>query len=177
MLRSLLQSLPSPRVLNLVAVAICATLLAAAYYMQFGLGLEPCSLCILQRIALIALALVFLGAGVHAPSGRVRFVWAGLVALTAGAGIAIAGRHVWLQSLPADLVPACGPGLNYLIDVLPLFDALAEAFHGSGECAKVDWTFLGLALPAWTLLSFIALGVGGFVNNLRNESHDELRRA
>lgn len=159
--------LPGPRAVNLAAAAACGALLAYAYYVQFGLGIEPCPLCILQRIALIALALVFLGAGIHGAGGRARFAWVGLVALAAGVGVAIAGRHVWLQSLPPDLVPACGPGLNYLIEALPLFDALAEAFHGSGECAKVDWRFLGLAMPAWTLLWFIALGAGGLWNNLR----------
>lgn len=161
------EKLPSPRALNLAAAAAGLALLAYAFYVQFGLGLEPCPLCIMQRLALIALTLVFLGAGAHGATGGGRFAWAALVALAAGAGIAIAGRHVWLQSLPPELVPACGPGLDYLIDALPLFDALTEAFHGSGECANVDWRFLGLAMPAWTLLWFIALGAGGVWNNLR----------
>jgi disulfide bond formation protein DsbB len=161
------EKLPSPRVLNLAAAIAGGALLGYAYFVQFGLGIEPCPLCIMQRIALIALTLVFLGAAAQGATGKGRLAWAALVAVVAGAGIAVAGRHVWLQSLPPDLVPACGPGLNYLIDALPLFDALAEAFHGSGECAKVDWTFLGLAMPAWTLLWFSVLGVGGFLNNLR----------
>ena len=163
----LTEALPSPRVLNLAAAAAGVALLSYAWYVQFGLGIEPCPLCIMQRLALIALTLVFAGAAAHGATGRGRYAWAAAVALAAGTGIAIAGRHVWLQSLPAELVPACGPGLEYLIDALPLFDALAEAFHGSGECANVDWTFLGLAMPAWTLIWFVALGVGGVWNNLR----------
>ena len=163
----LVEKLPSPRALNLAATAASGALLAFAYYAQFGLGFEPCPLCIMQRVALIALTLAFAGAAAQGATGKGRFAWAAAVALAAGAGLAVAGRHVWLQSLPPELVPACGPGLNYLIDALPLFDALAEAFHGSGECAKVDWTFLGLAMPAWTLLWFAALGAGGVWNNLR----------
>jgi len=160
-------SLTSPRALNLLAAALGLAMLCYAWFVQFGLAIEPCPLCILQRVALIALTLVFLGAGIHGARGAGRLAWAGLIVTAAGIGAAIAARHVWLQSLSPDQVPACGPGLNYLIDALPLFDALAEAFHGSGECAKVDWTFLGLSMPVWTLLWFVALGAGGLWNNLR----------
>lgn len=160
--------LPSPRILNLVGAALCGALLGYAYYLQFGLGLEPCPLCILQRLALIALTVVLLGAALHGARGRARFAWVGAIAISAGAGALVAGRHVWIQSLPPDLVPACGPGLDYLIDVLPLVDALKEAFHGSGECARIDWTFLGLAMPVWTLIWFVALGLVGTWNNLRS---------
>ena len=161
-------SLPSSRVLNLAAAALSAALLAYAYFVQFGLGVEPCPLCIMQRLALIAVMLVFLGAGIHDPQSRGRLVWATLVALAAGTGMALAARHVWLQHLPPELVPACGPGLNYLIDVLPLFDALKEAFQGSGECAVINWTLFGLSMPEWTLTWFVSFGAGGVWNNLRS---------
>jgi disulfide bond formation protein DsbB len=160
-------SLPSPRLLNLAAALVGGALLGYAYWAQFGLGLEPCPLCILQRIALIGVTLAFLGAAAHGATGGGRYGWAAVIALTTGSGVALAGRHVWLQSLPPELVPACGPGLNYLVEALPLFDALAEAFHGSGECAEVDWRFLGLSMPAWTLACFVLLGAGGVWNNLR----------
>jgi len=161
-----LSALPR-RALNLGGAAVCAALLACAYYMQFGMGLEPCPLCILQRLAVIALGLALLGAGVLGAEGRARIAWTGMIGLSAGGGLLVAGRHVWLQSLPPDQVPACGPGLDYLIDALPLFDALEEAFHGSGECARIDWTLLGLSLPVWTLMAFIVLGAVGLWNNLR----------
>ena len=82
-----------------------------------------------------------------------------LAALAALVGAAIAGRHVWLQSLPPDQVPACGPGLEYMLEAFPLSKALSMVFTGSGECANVDWSFLGLSMPAWTLLWFLALAV------------------
>jgi disulfide bond formation protein DsbB len=160
-------TLPGPRILSALMAAACAALLAWAYYLQLVVGLEPCPLCIFQRIALIALTLVFIGATLHGARGRAALAWAGLIALAAGAGAAIAARHVWLQNLPPDLVPACGPGLDYLLEVMPAFDVLQEVFTGSGECAKVDWTLLGLSMPVWTLAAFTGFGVVGVWNALR----------
>jgi disulfide bond formation protein DsbB len=96
-----------------------------------------------------------------------RIVYAGLIGLVAAIGAAIAGRHVWLQNLPAEQVPACGPGLDYIIDSFPLSDALRLVFTGSGECATADWHFLGLSMPAWVLICLVPLGVLGVWNNLR----------
>lgn len=160
-------TLPNPRSLNALMVAACAALLAYAYWLQLVVGLQPCPLCIFQRVALIALTLVLVGATLHGAKGWGAKVWALLVALSAGAGAAIAARHVWLQSLPPDEIPACGPGLDYLLDVLPAVDVLREVFTGSGECAKVDWTLLGLAMPVWTLAAFIGFGAVGVWNLLR----------
>jgi disulfide bond formation protein DsbB len=159
--------LPSRRALNFIGFGICAALLGFALYAQHGLGLEPCPLCIFQRIALMALAVVLLVAALHGPGpvgGRFYGVLAGLCAL---AGIAVAGRHVWLQSLPPDRVPSCGPGLGYLFDTFPLGDALKMVFSGSGECAKIDWTFLGLSMPVWVLAWFVVLGVAAVANGWR----------
>ena len=138
-----------------------------ALYAEYGLLLEPCPLCVFQRMAVVGLGVVFLAAGLHDPSGWGRRVYAGLVVLTAGAGIAVAGRHVWLQSLPADRVPACGPGFDYIIDSFPVLEALRLIFSGSGECASIDWSFLGLSMPAWVLAWIVVLGVAGAWNNLR----------
>lgn len=159
--------LPSRRALNLIGFAVCAALLGFALYAQHGLGLEPCPLCIFQRIALMALGVVLLVAALHGPGplgGRVYGVLAGLCAL---AGIAVAGRHVWLQSLPPERVPSCGPGLGYLFDTFPLGDALKMVFSGSGECAKIDWTFLGLSMPVWVLAWFVVLGAAAVANGWR----------
>lgn len=155
------------RQLNLAGFLACAAMLAYAYYAQFVLELVPCPLCIFQRITMIALAIIFLLAALHAPAGMVgRRVYAGLLGLAALIGAGIAGRHVWIQQLPADEVPACGPGLDYMLEVFPLTDTLRMVFTGSGECAKVDWTFLGLAMPAWTLIAFVSLGVFAVIVNL-----------
>lgn len=143
-----------------VGLVACAALLGYALYSQYYGGLLPCPLCSFQRGAFVALGLLFLLGAVHGPeSVGGRRAYGVLGALCAATGAAVAGRHVWLQSLPADQVPACGPDLSYMIEAFPLADVLRKVFTGSGECAEVDWTFLGLAMPAWSLLWFIALGL------------------
>ncbi len=136
----------------------CATLLAYAYYVQFKLFIDPCPLCILQRVAFLAVGLVALVAAIHGPRGVGRKIYGLLAMASAAVGAGVALQHVRLQHLPPDQVPACGPGLNYMIDTLPLGAALKKAFTGSGECAKVDWTFLGQSMPTWTLVCFVLLG-------------------
>ncbi|MEO6066276.1 MAG: disulfide bond formation protein B [Lysobacterales bacterium] len=136
---------------------ICAALLAYAYYVQYQLFIDPCPLCIMQRVAFLALGIVALLAALHAPRGWGRRVYGLLAVTSAAVGAGIALQHVRLQNLPPDQVPACGPGLGYMFDTLPVTSALRKAFTGSGECAKVDWTFLGLSMPTWTLVCFVAL--------------------
>ncbi|MCK9489231.1 MAG: disulfide bond formation protein B [Xanthomonadales bacterium] len=137
----------------------CVGLMAYALYAQHGLGLEPCPLCIFQRVSVIATGVVFLLAALHGPAGAGRWLYAGLAALSASIGAGIAGRHVWLQSLAPEDVPACGPGLDYMLEAFPLQQVLRRVFSGSGECAQIDWTFLGLSMPAWTLICFIGLAL------------------
>lgn len=152
---------------NAVGAAACAGLMAYALYAQYGLGLEPCPLCIFQRVAVISLGVVFLLAALH-PAGRIgRRVYAIALGLIALAGSSVAGRHVWLTTLPPETVPACGPGLDFILDAFPLVDAVQMVFSGSGECAKVDWYFLGLSMPVWVLLALLALGTFGVLANWR----------
>lgn len=140
--------------------AIALAALAFALVLQYAGGLEPCPMCIFQRIAMLALALVMVAAAVHNPSGGLgRGVYGVLAVAAAGAGGAIAARHVWLQNLPPDQVPACGPSLDYMLDVMPAWDAIRAVLVGDGNCAIIDASFLGLSLPAWTLLGFAALGL------------------
>jgi disulfide bond formation protein DsbB len=144
----------------LLGFALCAGLIGYAMYTQLHGGLMPCPLCIFQRIAFAALGLVFLAGGLHAPrgaGGRRAYGLLGLIA--AGIGGAIAGRHVWLTHLPADQVPACGPGLGFMLEAMPLAGVIRQVLTGSGECANVDWTLLGLSMPAWSLLWFVLLGL------------------
>ena len=142
----------------LVGFAICVGLLGFALYSQYFLGLNPCPLCTFQRGAFALLAVVFLIGALHSPRGTGGRRGYGLLALVAAAmGIAVAGRHVWLQHLPADKVPACGPDLAYMMEAFPFADVLRKVFTGSGECAVVDWTFLGLSMPEWSLAWFLAL--------------------
>ncbi len=142
-------------------------MMAYALYAEYRLFLMPCPLCVFQRMAVIALGVLFLAATLHNPAAWGRTVYAALLAVTAGAGITVAGRHVWLQNMPQDQVPACGPGFAYIIDSFPFSDALKMIFTGSGECGDVDWLFLGLSMPAWLLLAFIGLGAVAVWNNLR----------
>ena len=143
----------------LAGFAACAALIAFALYSQFHLGLLPGPLCIFQRVAFAALGVVFLLAGLHAPARPgARRAWGALALLAAAVGAAIAARHVWLQHLPPDQVPACGPGLDWMMETMPVAGVLREVFTGSGECANVDWTFLGLSMPGWSLVWFVLLG-------------------
>lgn len=136
----------------------CAALLAYAMHVQFNLGLEPCPLCIFQRVAFAALGVVFAIAAVHAPRrGGGRRVYGVLGLIAGAAGIAVAGNHVRLQHLPPDQVPACGPGLDYMLESMPIGGVVRRVMTGSGECANVDWTFWGLSMPAWSLAWFVAL--------------------
>lgn len=152
-------SLLSPRRLNLLGFTVCVALMAAALVLQYIQGLEPCPLCILQRIVVLLLGAVFLLAAVHNPAGGGRRLYAGVSLLVAAAGAGIAGRHVWLQHLPPEEVPPCGPGMNYILDTFPLGKALGIILRGSGDCAAVDWTWLGLSIPGWTLVALIGFCV------------------
>ena len=127
---------------------ICSVLGACA-------RLDPCPLCIFQRVGLIAMGLIALIAFIHNPiSNAMKRGYALLAAVAIGWSVAVAARHVWLQHLPPDKVPSCGPGLNYLVDALPFNAVLKEVLSGSGECAVIDWTFLGQSLPFWSLIYF-----------------------
>lgn len=154
------------RLSNLVGFLACAAMLGAAYYMEYGMGLEPCPLCILQRLAVAAMGVVFLLAALHGPKDWGRYIYGTLILLTGGTGAAIAGRHIWLQSLPEDQVPACGPGLDYMLSTFPLADTVRMVLEGSGECAEPH-IVLGLSLPVWTLAGFVIVGLFGVWTNVK----------
>ncbi|MBN1378598.1 MAG: disulfide bond formation protein B [Gammaproteobacteria bacterium] len=132
-------------------------ILVAKLYFQGLLMLEPCPLCAMQRFFVIGTALVVAVAFIHNPGILGRKIYAVLAMLPNFSGIVTASRHVWLQSLPIEKVPECGPGIDYIMEVFSLFDALQIIFSGSGECAEVQWTLLGLTIPGWTLVAFIAM--------------------
>ena len=160
-------TIPGRRVLNFAGFAACAGLMGFALFAQYVLLLDPCPLCVLQRVAVITLGVVFLVAAVHNPESWGRRVYAVLILLAAGDGIAIAGWHVHMQTLPPSEVPSCGPGLDYMIENFPLSEALKMVFKGSGECAEIVWSFLGLSMPSWVVISMLSLGAAGIWNNLR----------
>ena len=136
--------------------AVCALLLGYGYYLQYFQGLDPCPLCQVQRAFYYLVGLAFLAGAVH---GRLVPAYSSLAALFALGGIGTAGRQVWLQHLPADKVPQCGPDLAFMLKNLPLSRTLEKLFTGTGECAVVDWTFLGLSIAEWSLAWFAALAL------------------
>ncbi len=144
----------SPRVLFALTALGCAGLLGFGYYLQFVEHLEPCPMCIFQRLCFLAVVAIAGVGALHGPRGASVYVYAGLTVVAALIGGGIAGRQVWLQHLPADRVPACGPGLEYMLEMFPLAEVIKQALRGTGECAAVEWTFLTLSIAEWSLICF-----------------------
>ncbi|HLW73955.1 MAG TPA: disulfide bond formation protein B [Gammaproteobacteria bacterium] len=155
---------------NLLGFLACTGLMAYALYAQFYLHLMPCLLCIFQRIAVIALGLVFLAAFAHDSKHWGGKVYGVLQFLVAAGGSAVALRHIYVQHLPEDLAPPCGPGFGYLFAHLPLSKFLVQVFTGSADCSIVTWTFLGMTMPEWLLAWFLVLGIGGLVMNWKQSA-------
>lgn len=143
----------------LFVVVCCASLLGFALYNQYIDYLDPCPLCIFQRVIFFDMGVIALLAAIHNPGRFGQQVYAWLLVASATAGALIAGRHIWLQSLPADEVPECGPGLNYMLENFPLTEVLSTVLQGSGSCAEVIWSFMGMSMPKWTLIWYVGLGV------------------
>lgn len=131
----------------------------AISYFQVYLQLEPCPLCILQRIGMFSVAAVFLMATLHNPGRTGTVIYSILGALAAIGGGAVSVRHLWLQNLPKAEIPECSPGYEYIVDNFPLMEAIPLLLKGSGECSETLWSFLGLSIPGWTLVGFIFLGL------------------
>ncbi len=146
------------------------SLLGYAYYAQFVLHLDPCPLCIFQRVGVFAMGLVFLIAAAHDPVGGFKRAYAALLALSALATAGVAVRQLYIQSLPEGSVPACGASLDFMLKVFSLSEVLVKVLTGSGECAKVTWRFLGLAMPGWVLIAVLVLGAFGVWINLRRQA-------
>ena len=165
-------TLPASRPLYLLAFIVCVLLMGAALYLEHVIGLEPCPLCIVQRVAVIVIGLLCLAAVLHNPKPRkgkrtTARVYGALVTLVSLFGGAIAARQIWLQHQPADQLPACLPSLDYMLDVLPFQEMLRLVFSGTAECAEVTWTFLGLSIAEGTLIAFVCFAVFGLMQLLR----------
>ena len=163
----MLSLMKTPRNINLLIAVGCAGLLAVAFYLEHQLRLEPCPMCIMQRVLVLATLILAGIAALHNPQAVGLKVYAGLTVVPAGAGAGLAARQLGLQHLPADQVPACGVGLEYMLDVFPLTEVLRMVLAGDGSCAEVLWTFLGLSIPGWTLIGFTGLVVLGVFQLLR----------
>ena len=157
----------STRLINAAGFLACAALLGYALYTEFHQGLDPCPLCIFQRIGVLALGLVFLAAAAHGPGRAGRRVYAGLIALAAVATAGIALRHAYIQSQPPGTFAACGAPLNVMMKMFHVWTVVSKVLHAGGECAVVNWKFAGLTMPEWVLIWVLGLGTGGVAANLR----------
>lgn len=151
--------LPRRRPAYVLGALVCMGLIGWALWLQHGLGLEPCPLCVFQRIAVIAIGVIFLMAAIHNPGWVGAAVYGGLTLVVGSAGAALAAWHVWIQAQPKGAVAACGMSLNYMLETLPLTEVIGKVLRGSGECAEQGWLFLGLAIPSWTFVFFVAMVV------------------
>mgnify|MGYP000030846727 FL=1 len=148
-------TLPASRIINGLGTlgAICS-MLFALLFLQHYLGLDPCPLCVVDRVLVISLGCIFFIATIHNPGIVGQRIYGLLTTIVALSGVAVCWRHIWLQNLPEDLVPSCGPGLDYMMETLPIGETLEIIFTASGECADIQWSFMGLSIPEQTLLVF-----------------------
>lgn len=160
--------LPSIRQTNLLMFLFCTALMLVAFYLEYVEDMQPCALCMTQRIFIVAVGLMALFAFLHNPAQRGRRVYALLGIVLAVAGGYFSSRQLWLQSLPEDQVPPCGPNLYYMMDVFPMMDTIKSMLQGDGNCAEID-KFLGVTIPLWTLLAFIGLGLTNIYQSLRRQ--------
>ena len=159
---------------GLVAVASFA-LLAVAFYMEYQMGLEPCPLCMLQRIVFFCIGVVSLLSALTGSLGVRRFI-AWIVVILSLSGAALAIRHLYLQNIPADQLPACLPGLSYMFEVFPWQEIMQAMIMGTGECGDVVWTFLGLSIPGWTLVVFASMAIINVIIALRSKKRKHIFR-
>ncbi len=145
------------RLFYLLLFTVCLSLLGFGLYLEHVKGLEPCPLCAFQRMAYIAITFIALVSAIHNPKNVFRIIYNILLIIVALIGAGIAGRQTWLQHLPPELVPECGPGLDYMLEVFPLGEALKMILSGSGECAEVHWRFIGFSIAEWSLVCFTVI--------------------
>ena len=158
----------SYRMLNFLGAFVCgALLLVAVFYFQNYLGLEPCYLCVTQRVFVALTGIIFLTAALHNPSFSGNKIYAGLSLLSSITGAYFSAKQLWLQSLPEENIPSCGPPVEYLFDAFPMSEVLTMLVRGDGNCAKVQWEFLYISMPGWVLISFIILSLLGLYQLLR----------
>ena len=149
--------LKSSRIVFALISSTCIALLAYGYYLQYFQNLEPCPMCIFQRICYFAIAICATLAVIQNPKGVGRTIYTGILAILSLAGAGIAARQTWLQHLPPDKVPECGPGLDFMLEMYPVSEAILTVLRGSGECAVVNWRFLSLSIAEWSLLCFLGI--------------------
>lgn len=152
----LLECLSSPRRGLLLVALTCLGLLAFGMYLQHVVGLEPCPMCIVQRYVMVLMMLLS-ALLAWAPKPTARVLAAGLLVPLAGFGAFVAARQSWLQWFPPE-VYSCGRDFYGMVETFPLKRAIPMIFRGSGDCTKIDWSFLGLSIANWSFMAFLVLG-------------------
>lgn len=160
-------TLPSSRDIYFIIFLGCVGLIGIALFMQYVMHWEPCPLCTLQRVMVIVTGIIALIGALHNPRRLGVRIYGALVTLSALMGGAVSIRHLYLQHLPPDQVPACGPGLDYLVHVFSLVEVLKILLVGDGTCATVLWTLFGISIPGWVLIAFVGLAVIGIYQLVR----------
>jgi disulfide bond formation protein DsbB len=162
--------MPSRRTGNWLGFLACAVALGVAFYSQYALEMQPCHLCIFQRVTVAAMGVAFLLAALHS-SGRLRgAIYAVLIGVAGLATLATSGRHVWIQMQPPGSIESCGADLHFMLEIFPLTEVILKVFKAGGECAKVDFTLLGLSMPAWVFVFALVVTAGGVWINLRTRA-------
>jgi protein dithiol:quinone oxidoreductase len=159
----------SHRTINFIGLTICFILTSISFYLEFHVKLEPCPLCIIQRLLFIAIGFLFFFA-LFLNSQKKHWVYYFFIFFIAAMGAVIAGRHVFITTLPPEQVPSCGASLHYMLEVLPFSQAIQMIFQGTGNCAKVTWRLLSLSIPEWSLIFFILLAGIGLWQGVRARS-------
>ena len=149
----------APRWIFLLFAIGCSGLVLTAAFIEPFKSMDACPMCMMQRVMFLMVAAFALIACLHNPEKLGQRIYALLTTAAAGVGAGVAIRQLWLQQLPEDQVPACGPGLDYMLEVFPLLEVIELALRGSGDCAKVQWTFMSLSIPAWSLVAFSGVTV------------------
>lgn len=147
----------APKPLFVFGLFLVLAGMSVALYLQFFEGLEPCSLCVFQRLAYIGYGLIALIAIIQNPKGWGARFYALFQIPVVLIGFAVAVRQIWIQSLPLDQIPACGPGINYLLQEFPLQKVVQVVWAGSSDCAIVTWRFWTLSMATWSAILFGAL--------------------
>jgi disulfide bond formation protein DsbB len=153
------------RALNLAGFAGCAGLMAGAFFFEYVMKLQPCNMCMLQRIAITELGILFLVAALHDPGRFGARVYAFIIAAAAAIAIALSSRHVWMQMQPPGSLPSCGADFWTMVDMLPFTEVVRRIVNGGGECQAILWSLFGLSMPAWLILAGSVLGAGGVAGN------------
>jgi protein dithiol:quinone oxidoreductase len=149
----------TPRHYYLSLFLVTSALFVGSLLLQYGFRLEPCALCMIDRVLVFVLAMLYLVACLHQPSAQGQWVYRLLGLCLVALGLFTTGRHLWIMHLPPEQMPSCTPSLEYLIETLPLHEAIMVLFQGSKECGENVRPFLGLSLPAWTFVGFCVIGI------------------